>query len=804
MSFQNYWYLVKKRIAHNKFMLVLNILLSAVSLFFLAFSLGMPQISSHGKRGIEKSLAKNIEFYGVMDNTDEAFQNEHIAHYFAKLCEAEEIDGAGMWNYIALGGLQTKDAARDYWGEMVKLHNAGRKAFWVDGDSTAIQTVMVSHDAMSISKFPLIKGEKDKEYPEEMVQLYLGYHFKDIPVGTVFSCGEGEYYMEYVVAGIMEQGSAIMDWQAMMTNTNGFTLSYVVSVDNMIVLRMRSMDPVYFISNNFFSAAEGYTYEEAAAKVKEISDQYGIAVETDTLVHRMQGVMSMTDWIFAKMGTLGIFLCVLSLFILFSVQVLTLLHRKDEFGIWIYCGISKRQLMFVLFLENLIKLFCSAGIAFVLFFLYWKVLQIEPSVSYELRFVFLNICLEILLFSFGMAVVSSVIPEMLIARKPLQALVKGDWKDGRVKKHFFCDTSLVAWIFLLSMALSFLTMYYGLDLFRQERAVQRERKKGTYEESYDYHIVYREEVLAARHFKIPEIEKGNLFVHIYVPIGDEVIRSDSVELLFVQKEEFLETIFYEKDYLKGEVKGEPVCIVGSRYWKEIFYKSGKPYLKICNIPCRVVGRYQEATLANMDNRILVFADSLLENELEKLLFFHDDIHLRYRKAKKEAGSEKELFFAWGDELHDPNVIDPRAKDENARETYDDGSFYQTFMPLYQKVFAGMLGLCFLNCVFLAYTWGHLHYYEYMLKRTLGYTRGQILWEITGRYLLYEALAFAAVMVATLLYEQIFRQLSFWTDALAEGFGLVAVSFAAFGLVLAFVPLFWIMRQKPAIVLKCNE
>lgn len=59
-------------------------------------------------------------------------------------------------------------------------------------------------------------------------------------------------------------------------------------------------------------------------------------------------------------------------------------------------------------------------------------------------------------------------------------------------------------------------------------------------------------------------------------------------------------------------------------------------------------------------------------------------------------------------------------------------------------------------------------------------------------------------MATLLYEQIFRQLSFWTDALAEGFGLVAVSFAAFGLVLAFVPLFWIMRQKPAIVLKCNE
>lgn len=803
MSFQNYWYLVKKRIFHNKFMLILNILLSAVALFFLAFSIGMPQTASHGKRGIEKSLAKNIEFYGVMDNRSaDTYQNEHIDHYLARLCEAEEIDGAGMWSYFPLGDLQTKDAARDYWGEMVKLHNAGRKVFREDGDSTSIQSVMVSHNAMSISKFPLLKGEKDKEYPEEMVQLYLGYNFRDIPVGTVFSSGEGEYYFEYVVAGIMEQGSVIMD--GMISDTNGFTLSYVTPVDNMIVLRMRSMDRSYFTAANFFSVAEGYTYEEAALKVKEISDQYGIAVETEMLAHRMQRVMSVTDWILAKIGTLGIFLCVLSIFILFSVQILTLLHRKDEFGIWIYCGISKRQLMFVLFLENLIKLFCSAGIAFVLLHLYWKVLQLEPSVSYELRFVFLNICLEILLFSFGMAVVSSVVPEMLIAGKPLQALVKGDWKESRVKKRFFCDTSLVSWIFLLSMALSFLTMYYGLDLFRQERAVQRERKKGTYEESYEYNIVYREEVWNARHFKIPEIEKGNLFVGIRVPVGDETVHTDPVELLFVQKEEFLETIFYEESYLKGEVTGEPMCIVGSRYWKEIFYRNGNPYLKICNIPCRVVGRYQEATLANIDNRMLVFADSLSENELEKLLFFENRVYFRYRKAKKEADSEKELFFAWGDEIYAPDSINPRAKNENARETYDDGSFYQAFMPFYQKVFAGMLGLCFLNCVFLAYTWGHLHYYEYMLKRTLGYTGGQILREITGRYLLYEALAFAAVMAAVLLYEQIFRQLSFWADALAGGFGLVAVSFAVFGLVLAFVPLFWIMRQKPANVLKCNE
>ena len=130
--------------------------------------------------------------------------------------------------------------------------------------------------------------------------------------------------------------------------------------------------------------------------------------------------------------------------------------------------------------------------------------------------------------------------------------------------------------------------------------------------------------------------------------------------------------------------------------------------------------------------------------------------------------------------------------------------FEYFMPLYQKIFIGMLFLCFLNCAFLAYVWGGMHVYEYMLKRTLGFSSGMILKECIRKQLVYEAMALGVVAVVTILYEIVVGNLSGWWTTISGGFGAIVLLFILFGIVLSLFPLVWVMKMKPATVLKCQE
>ena len=803
MTFRDYWQLAKKRLYSNRWMFFFNTFLAVVALLFIGFSIMVPQVMFHGKRTVEKSLAGDIENYGVMSNSVDVYENEKVQRYFSYLAESEEIESVGMWQYTGMGGLKTENSSREYWTDILEIHNKAMKTFDSE-ESDYVQAVAISPQAMGINQLDLLCGELEPEYSENQILVYLGYNFREIPVGTAFSAVDGEENTTYVVAGILAKDTTILDWQTLMMGSNSFKFSYGISLDNMMLLRIRECDPGYLYLYNFFSCAEGYTYEDAAKKVKEISEELGITVETDRLSNRMESVMGVTDWLISEIERLAGLLCFSSMIILLSSQLLTLLRRKEELGVWISCGIHKRQIVIVLLLENAIKMFLSAGIAIGIFALFWKSMMFDESVYHELRYViYYNLDISILFVALSMAVLVSVMPIGYIYKKPLSALVKGDWEKGEGKKRgVLRESPLISGLFVISFVASFLTMYYGLGLFSQNRMILEEREKAFYEEVYVYPISYAKEIQESKEIPIPSLEHGNVFIRCGLPVGDEILYIHPVDILWKQGEAFLETVKYLESYRVGETVGEPQCIIGNKYEKEAFTEGNITYIKIFGVKCRVIGVFADAAMKGMDQRCIVFADSLTKDEKEKLLFRSDGVSLIYKKAVKNAESEREAFLRWTDVVKDPDVIGLTIQDYD--DSYDDGDIFEYFMPLYQKIFIGMLFLCFLNCAFLAYVWGGMHVYEYMLKRTLGFSSGMILKECIRKQLVYEAMALGVVAVVTILYEIVVGNLSGWWTTISGGFGAIVLLFILFGIVLSLFPLVWVMKMKPATVLKCQE
>lgn len=803
MTFQDYCRLVRKRLYSSKGMLYFNIFLTVIALFFIGFSIMVPQVMSHGRRTIEKSLAGDIEKYGVMSNSVDIYENENEQEYFRCLVEAEEIESVGMWQYSGIGGLKTENSSRDYWADILKIHNETMKTF--DAENTDyVQAVVMPSQTMEINRFDLLGGELESEIFDDYILIYLGYAFRDIPIGTVFSSGEGEEKISYVVAGIFEKDTTILDWQTLMMGSNSFQFSYGISLDNMILLRIRECDRGYLYLYNFFSCADGYTYEDAEKRVKEISEELGITVETDRLSNRVESVMGVTDWLVSEIERIAGLLFFSSVIILLSSQLLSLLRRKEELGVWISCGIEKRQIMRVLLLENGIKLLLSAGIVIGIFALFWKSMRFDESVYHELRYViYYNLDISILLVALGMTVLVSLVPIRYIYKKPLCALVKGDWENGGGRKsRILRESPLISGLFIISFVASFLTVYYGLGLYAQSQMIFEEREKAYYQEAYVYPVFYSDEIREMKQFPVPQLECGNVYIRCGLPIGDEILYIRPVDILWKQGEMLSETVRYQENYREGEPVDEPQCIIGNRYEDDTFSKGEATYIKIYGIECRVIGKFADAAMKGMDQRCVVLADSLTEREIEKLLFRNDNASLIYKKAERVLESEKEAFIQWVDLIRDPESTGLTMQLFN--ESFDDGGVFEYFMPLYEKVFMGMLFLCFLNCAFLAYVWGGMHVYEYMVKRTLGYSSWMILRGCIGKQLLYEALALGIVAVITIIYEVIIGSITVWWETISGGFGFVVLLFMLFGIVLSLFPMLWVMKMKPANVLKCSE
>lgn len=374
---------------------------------------------------IRKALGDDLSKYGVVCNGRNAMADENISDYIFEIYNSPEIESVGTWDYGAFAHMTTTNADIDYWNQILEIQNSHIKE--LGDDKNYVQFVYMLSQAFHINNLELYQGSTEQIGKNTGYLMYLGYNFKDIPIGTIFA--HETYDFSYEVAGILEKNTSIVDEKTILWNLKDLKFSCSIAMDNMILVVPPCSDN-YYSQAYFFKCSDGYTYEEASAKIKSISDKYNIQTEIGTLEYRIDTVLSYFNWTLNTIAKLSVLLVFSAFIILLTAQLLTILFRKEELGVWIIAGIDRKKIFLILLGENMVKMLISSFIAFgiAVFLEYLFIFSQSTAIAYELRYILWgNVPVSILLCAMLIALMCSIVPIVYVKNKSIPEIIKGTW-----------------------------------------------------------------------------------------------------------------------------------------------------------------------------------------------------------------------------------------------------------------------------------------------------------------------------------------------------------------------------------------
>lgn len=372
-------------------------------------------------------------------------------------------------------------------------------------------------------------------------------------------------------------------------------------------------------------------------------------------------------------------------------------------------------------------------------------------------------------------------------------------RGHKMLKRVFSYNKFFSTLFLMSLFATFIIMYYGLNLNRQFIQVSKTRRESVYGFGRKYIGTFAEDIVCTSDIEDARFKEGNIIFRCDGPVGEGVINTNAIDVLWLQNEELLEPIRYEKYYLDKSINeyGCPKCIIGDAWMNEVYIIDGIKYIKVFQIESIVIGQFETNNFQGEDERCLVFREGFSKEELDKIIFSTGGTCIIY---ESNTSDDAENVTKWVNSLMPQEQYNEKEMSQNIWAS-SDGYAFSVLMGLYQKVYWVMIVFCYLNCMFLVCFWGDEHMYEFMLKRTMGYSKQKLFQDIILQLYLYELIALCAAMVVMFVCELFRKDVSIWVDNIKYGFLQMAFIFFILGTALSMFPLIATMKMKPAEVLK---
>lgn len=417
MNLFHKFHFAKKRIKSNKKMSIFSVIIMTAAFVMLYSSFILFEGLDFGEKAVKNSLNVPVSSCGILQFEDGMDWNKLQSIIYSM----DEIKAVGTYDCYGLSGLVSENGT-DYWNRMLEIQNSGELEF-TDEDSSNMQIVLMNCELFDMENIELIAGGKMQTDEQSRFLIYLGYNFREIPLGTTFKDDSNIYE----VAGIMEKGTYITDPHLLTWNLGGLTMAYKVNLDNMmLVLQPEGMT---LSVRNLFCVNDGYTYEDAASALQETGNKQGIKIKTGTFQARLNTVFSENKKFKGRIDTIAFFICISVFVICVTVQLLNIYMKRNELGIWLANGMNRKEILWILWLENFIKAVVGGTAAIVLENIILRLLiSNNGSVFREIvSMMYGKPLLELIVAALLLVCIISVIPIIVIARRQTTELVKGVW-----------------------------------------------------------------------------------------------------------------------------------------------------------------------------------------------------------------------------------------------------------------------------------------------------------------------------------------------------------------------------------------
>ena len=353
-------------------------------------------------------------------------------------------------------------------------------------------------------------------------------------------------------------------------------------------------------------------------------------------------------------------------------------------------------------------------------------------------------------------------------------------------------------LFVSSFFATFLLMYFGLDFYREFMLIKSNQVFYQYDVVNQYYVKYYDDYLENEKIDL-NLGNGNIFRICTLPIGAKTNRRYNIYIWLYNNEKLLEEINEGDLNQVVSASYKPSCILGDFWDKYAYIRNGKKYILIGGEEIEVIATFKQISIKGYDKRLYVLGKTIERDVLERWCKTSRNYEYLYKSIKSNMGNEslEEKLASYFDI-------------ESIGETINDSSWYSStkvlknYFPIIKFLLSAMFLLTFINMVFLSLVWSKTHIYEYMLKRTFGFSMIQLIPDILIPIFLYEILGFLMMSIITITYETIKNGFSAWISNFVNGVTFVALLFAGIPIVLSLLPLKWLSRQQPVVVISSRE
>lgn len=288
-----------------------------------------------------------------------------------------------------------------------------------------IITYCMSWDMLKIMNIKLTEGSLSDELiqQEQDIVLYLDEVYREaVQIGDVFySVYNDRIVYRYIVGGFFTGNSAIMDELSTETlnGTGSLSLDYgIIEVTDCVLWE-----------DGFFTFDSSTNFDQINRMIQQIAAEGGGSAEVYQVSSIIRYIEQNADKNTLYLKEAAVFLAVILILSVSAGQISDILTRTKDYGIWLSCGASKKDLAFFIVFQNIIRTGIAALISAALMFCVFRMIYafgagIESKNLVKLLYFKYVLPTELLLAVF-VIFFSSFLPAGLIKKASSVNLIKG-------------------------------------------------------------------------------------------------------------------------------------------------------------------------------------------------------------------------------------------------------------------------------------------------------------------------------------------------------------------------------------------
>lgn len=788
-----------KRLYRRKWIALLCVLMMTGALGILATVISLGSLSKNARKQISDMLPDPIRQYGELNLdclSNEKLSDEDILKLYTDIAELPAVKSLGSIYESGIYGLQDEKGSTESWRRIREEQMKHPLVYTEKGaelppqidTAEIVQSVLIPISLWQAFDFPLYKGAVPSKTSENLI--YVGYNFRNsVTVGTMLTDGQNQYR----IAGVLQKGDTIPEktsafWNNSMRSLGGMSsvvLHVTNPMDNLVLVVFQGMTSDQL---QILSWGEEYTREEVEAQIHSVTDQYGLPMYIASFEQKINDDLQFNDALAHILMPIAVIVGICSAILILCSQMLSVLQKKNDLGILLSQGVSRKGLYGILFSENLIQIILAS----VLTPLVIRAILLETNVGEAVRKAFWksvagSVGIVLFLLVLVLAVLSTATILFLLKATSSATLLKGELKSSSM---------VFRGLFIVSFTVSIGLVWYGQSL------MERGKKVENVQQTTDYRFLQAwVENPAVSGYELLESakkagENGNIVVFCSLPVN-RAAYGNEVRILFGASE--LEYPLSSGSYpASGRKTDAPACVIGEGMKESTYMENGIRYINLADCIYEVTGILCNNHFAGYDYRIWVFADTISGKIIGEYLQT-SELCVSYCRNGDISQNDADCFYAWGEDLfgvmpHELTVLS---------EHEDDGSS-SNVAALYTVTCRILMIISAITLIMLSLLWSIRHQLPHMIMRVNGYSRFRILLLDARMVLKYEFIALLLVLGTAYLTAIFSGSTDSFADTLRHRTWWLALLVLAFGFLSTIATSVRMLFEKPVSVLKHTE